>query len=287
MHPDRTIGIVGGTGWLGRSMAEAILSAGLVSPSSMILSSRSGRSPLSATWPGIVATSDNATLAARADVIILSVRPEQFGQVMIDAGSKLVISVMAGVPVRMLRARTGATRIVRAMPSAAVETSTSYTPWYAAAAVSAADRSFICTVLETFGTTDEVPREQDIDILTGLTGSGAAFPALLATAMTGYARDQGILPDIAERATASVMAAAAGLSGSSAGSIEATLRRYLDYDGTTTAALKAMTAGGFEASIMAGLTAAEATVRRIVTLMSEPDCTREQQRSKTERGESS
>jgi pyrroline-5-carboxylate reductase len=252
-----TIGIIGGTGWLGSAIARSLLKAGFVEPSQLILSSRSEANRL-AGWPGVACTADNQELAACSDVIVLSVRPDQFPAVEIDARGKLVISVMAGVPVATLAARTGSDLIVRAMPNAAAEIGKSYTPWFASAGAGAEDKELVRQLFETCGTTDEVFREADIDYLTGLSGSGPAFPALLAQAMMDHAVAKGLPRDIATRAAIAVVAGASQLLGAHYVSPEETVRAFLNYRGTTAAGLQGMIDGGFIAAVGAGLDAAEA-----------------------------
>jgi pyrroline-5-carboxylate reductase len=251
-----TIGIIGGTGWLGSAIARAMLKAGFVEPSQLILSSRS-TTGLSG-WPDVACTADNRELADRSDVIILSVRPDQFSTVEIDARGKLVISVMAGVPVAKLAGNCGSDRIVRAMPNAAAEIGKSYTPWFASDGASGEDEDLVRQLFETCGTTDEVFREADIDYLTGLTGSGPAFPALLAQAMIGHALAKGLPRDIATRAAIAVVAGASQLLTEANASPEETVRTFLDYRGTTAAGLRGMIDSGFIAAVGTGLDAAEA-----------------------------
>src|SRR5262245_51528383 len=92
------IGIIG-AGWLGGSIAEAILRTGLADPGDLTLSyrrSRPDRLPASH-W-----TTDNQLLADSSDVVILSVRPEDWGSVPVKLERKLLISVMAGIRVSAL-----------------------------------------------------------------------------------------------------------------------------------------------------------------------------------------
>jgi pyrroline-5-carboxylate reductase len=253
-----TVGIVGGNGWIGRSIGRAMLKSGFIDPAALVLSSRSGLATGYSEWPGIRATSDNGELAERADVIVLAVRPDQFASIRIDASGKLVVSVMAGVSVAALRAGTNAERIVRAMPNAASQIGRSYTPWYAATAVPGDDRQLVQGLCETFGSADEVPREADIDYLTGLTGSGPAFPALLASAMLSHALAQGLAPDVARRAVTGVVAGAGQLVTEQGEPPDMIVRRFMDYRGTTAAGLRAMMDRGFQDAVHAGLSAAEA-----------------------------
>lgn len=205
-----TVGIIGGTGWLGSAIARSMLDGGFIAASQLVLSSRAPDAGLT-DRPDVACLADNRELAARADIIILSVRPSQFPAVDIDTSGRLVISVMAGVSVATLAARTGTSRIVRAMPNATAEIGKSYTPWFAAEDASSADKVFVRQLFETCGTTDEVFREADIDYLTGLSGSGPAFPALLAKAMLEHALARGLPRDIAMRAVTGVIAGASQL----------------------------------------------------------------------------
>jgi pyrroline-5-carboxylate reductase len=258
MLKGRTVGIIGGNGWLGRAIGGSLLKAGFIDAGSLTLSCRSGRPSDFGDWPQVHWTSDNRELTGRSDVIIVSVRPEQFPAVAIDACGKLVISVMAGVPVATLRVRTRSEHIVRAMPNAAAGIGRSYTPWFAADAVSAVEKDYVQALFETCGAADELPRETDIDYLTGLTGSGPAFPALLADAMLTHALSRGLPPDIAKRAVACVVAGAGQLVASPGAHPAEIVRTFLDYQGTTAAGLRAMIGSGFEQAVHAGLDAAEA-----------------------------
>ena len=94
----------------------------MIGPDRLTISSRSGPGTAFRDWPGVQWTSDDRELAARSEVAILSVRPQNF--------RSLVISVMAGVSSQTLARRSRSERIVRAMPNAAVEIGRSYTPWF-------------------------------------------------------------------------------------------------------------------------------------------------------------
>lgn len=175
-----SIGIIGGGGWLGRAIAEAIIDAQTVAAEHLTLSHRSGQPDFlpNATW-----TRDNQELVDRSDVIIVSVRPQDWPAIDITASGKLAMSVMAGITLDQLAGRLKTDRVVRTLPNAAAEVRNSYTPWISSQGVTADDRNVVRRILEACGAADEVKTEADIDYLTGLTGSGPAFPALLAAAM--------------------------------------------------------------------------------------------------------
>ncbi|KAA0980402.1 pyrroline-5-carboxylate reductase [Pseudomonas sp. ANT_H12B] len=201
MH-NRTLGIIGGTGWLGRAIAEALLDSGFISADRLLVSNRSGSSTFG---PQVRLLADNQQLVELSDIVMLSIRPEQFRELQIDAKGKRVISLMAGVPAAAISAATGADLVIRAMPNAAVEIRQSFTPWYSAGSLCERDRALVQRLFECVGAADEVPDEDCIDYLSALSGTGPAFPAMLYKALVGQAVAAGIPPAIAQRAAHGVV----------------------------------------------------------------------------------
>ncbi|MBB4219199.1 pyrroline-5-carboxylate reductase [Rhizobium sp. BK212] len=247
------IGIIGGGGWLGGAIAGSILDAGLVGPRNLSLSYRS-EPPRR--FPNSFLTTDNQELADRSDVILLAVRPADWHALEFDAGGKLVISVMAGIRLDTLSGRHNTDRVVRALPNAAAEVTRSYTPWTGASDVTEDDRAVVRAIFQACGSEDEVGGESDIDYLTGLSGSGPAFPALLAAAMMSDAVTHGLPAEIAQRAVNTVMTGAGRLLERRDECPDDVVQTFLAYRGTTAAAIEGMRAAGFDASVAKGLSAA-------------------------------
>jgi pyrroline-5-carboxylate reductase len=201
-------------------------------------------------------TNDNRALVDRSDFIILSVRPQDWPSIEASAPGKLVISVMAGITLADIAARLGTGRVVRALPNAAAEIGKSYSPWTATAEVTAADRATVRHILDAVGSEDELASEAMIDYMTGLSGTGPAYPALLATAMMRDAIAHGLPPQIARRAVVALLVGSGRLFEKSDGNPEDTVAAFVEYRGVTAAALQAMRAGGFEQAVSAGLAAA-------------------------------
>lgn len=252
-HETLRVGIVGGAGWLGGALATALVDSGVVRPQDLCLSYRSERPDR---FEASVWTRDNQALADCSDVVVLSVRPQDWEGLCLDLGGKLVISVMAGIRIEAIARRHGTLRVVRSLPNAAVEVRRSYTPWFAAASLSPRDRDTVRSIFDACGTHDEIAREDDLDFFTGMTGSGPAFPALLASAMIDAAVAHGIDRAIAARGARAVLVGAGHLLERTEADPAETVQTFLDYQGTTAAALAAMQASGFKAAIGKGLTAA-------------------------------
>ncbi|MEO5760165.1 MAG: pyrroline-5-carboxylate reductase dimerization domain-containing protein, partial [Mesorhizobium sp.] len=164
--------------------------------------------------------------------------------------------VMAGIRLADLSEKHNTSRVVRSLPNAAAEVAKSYTPWIATDDTTEADRVTIRAVFNACGVQDELGSERDIDYLTGLTGSGPAFPALLADAMMRDAVRFGLSPDIARRAVNTVLAGTGRLLELRDASPADTVEAFLDYRGTTAAAIETMREASFAEAVAKGLAAA-------------------------------
>ena len=145
-----------------------------------------------------------------------------------------------------------------AIPNAAASLRQSFTPWYAMPPVTAENKLIVQALFDVCGEAAEVPQEGFIDYCVGMTGSGAAFPALLAQALEAHAVAQGLPADFARRAALGVVVAASQLLAAEGSKPELIVQEMIDYNGTTAAALRAMRDNGFSGAVGAGLDAAAA-----------------------------
>lgn len=250
MNGSIRVGIIGGGGWLGNAICEAILEAGVVEQRTLSLSYRKDRPRR---FPDAFWTTDNRELVERSNVVILSVRPQDWPSLKVSIADRLVISVMAGIRLSAICDQHATTRAVRAMPNAAAEVGKSYTPWFASENTSEDDRAIVRTIFDACGEQDEVGSERDLDYLTGLTGSGPAFPALLAAAMVDHAIAFGLTRKVAEKAAITVLTGAGRLMERQPQTPDRLVEAFLDYRGTTAAGIEAMRGAGFDAAVAAGL----------------------------------
>ncbi|WP_434562583.1 pyrroline-5-carboxylate reductase family protein [Pseudomonas sp. Z4-20] len=255
---NETLGIIGGTGWLGGAIAKAVLAKALLPAGNLVISNRSGSHPLA--QQGACLVTDNQDLVDRSDVIIIAVRPEHFTRLNINATGKTVISLMAGIKAQVIVAQTSPAAVVRAMPNAAVEIGQSFTPWYCAGEVEATTRSFVQRVFECVGTAAEVQEEDFIDYLSALSGTGPAFPALLMTVLANQAMAAGIPGDIAQLAAKNVVVNSSQLLASR--DAQQMIDALVAYRGVTAAALQTMTEGHFEEQVARALQAGASVARK-------------------------
>ncbi|MFC3284131.1 pyrroline-5-carboxylate reductase family protein [Litchfieldella rifensis] len=253
MSQNTVIGIIGGHGWMGRALGLSLLEQGVVSAGQLVVSSRSGSGDAYRDWPDVRCVKDNRELVALADVIVLSVRPEDLASVDIEAQDKLVISLLAMASLQAISSQVGSRRVVRAMPNAAAEIRRAYFPWYASQQVTEADRQLVQALLESCGKARELPAERDLDYLTALSGAGPAYPALLAQAMLEHAKGMGIADDIAREAVMQTLVGGSLLLEKLGDDPGDMVERLIAYDGTTSKGLRTMIDGGIEQIIHRGL----------------------------------
>ena len=255
------LGLIGATGWLGTALGTRLLQGGWPE-GEMILMNRSAPRDIYAAWPGVRWAADAGDLCQGADVVVLSVRPEDFPLPGFDGAGKLVISFMTAWSLDRLAALCPGARIVRAMPNGGASTGQSFTPWVAGPGLPEAEAALVARILGAMGDQAQVADEGALDYLSALSGSGSAYPALLAQAMLTHARAQGLPEDIARRAVGSVLASGAALAGQveTAGAL---LDTYRGYRGVTAAGLAAADRAGFGAAVAAALDAAGAQAARM------------------------
>lgn len=259
------VGIIGGTGWLGRSLGRGFLSSGALGHDELIVANRSGTRRGYEEHPEIVVTTDLQRLLATARSVILAVPPADFGALRFEAGERLVISIMAGASVARIAERCGTQAVVRSMPNVAADFGLCYTPWWAGEAVDAERRAAVQSLFESCGQADEVASEAQIDYFTALTGPVPGFVAQVADCMVAHAVAHGVARRIAERAVKQLFHASGVAMAHSTLSPAEHVSQMLDYDGTTAAGLRRVLGTSLRDPIGAGLEAAWAKARTDMT----------------------
>jgi pyrroline-5-carboxylate reductase len=250
------LGIIGATGWLGNALGDALLGNGLWKAEELVLLNRSGPSKKYEGFPDVIWAKDAAELCEQCDIIVLSVRPEDFPVQNFDAKNHLLISFMAAWTLDQLQTIAPQARIIRTMPNGGATTRQSYSPWVTGQGVTEADRELVVHLLSAIGTEDRVETEDQLNYLTALSGSGAAYLALLAQAMFEHARQNGLSPHVASRAVEAVICGSAGILTGKMAAMDTILDAYMSYRGITAAGLTAAQKAGFKESIAAALDAA-------------------------------
>ena len=204
---DKQVGFLG-AGNMGEAIIRGLLQTGLVPAASIAAAdARADRLQQIAKQYGVRAAASNRDLVAAADIVILAVKPQTMASVLKDiAGgvdrAKLLISVAAGVPVAALRAALGKpARLIRVMPNTPALVREGVTAIARAEGLEAGDLEL---AQELFGAVGRVVvlDEDALDAVTGLSGSGPAYIAIVIESLADGGVKMGL-----DRATAMVLAA--------------------------------------------------------------------------------
>lgn len=194
----------------------------------------------------------------RIDVCVLAVKPNDIGSTAQDVADTLdsktvVLSIAAGITLEKLQSKLPGFPVVRAMPNLAASESLSATAM-CSVGVSERDEAFAREILETFGTVDRV-NEQDMNIVTAVSGSGPAYFFLLCEHIVSAAVQAGMNAQIAQALVLQTLQGAAALAKDS-GSFSLLREQVTSPGGTTQAAVEEFEKKGLEDAIKSGIKAA-------------------------------
>jgi len=200
----------------------------------------------------------NTTAAAEtsdSDVVLLAVKPQQLRAAAEGVRpllhAQLVISIAAGVrSAELSRWLGGYQRIVRAMPNTPALVLAGASVLYALASVTSAQRSVAEGILAAVGSTLWVEREELMDAVTAVSGSGPAYVFYFIEALEQAGRELGLAPADARQLSLDTFFGAVRLA-REGGEEPAVLRaRVTSKGGTTERALRSMEADRVRALIV-------------------------------------
>ena len=215
-----------------------------------------------------VRTFDRAGPAlAAATLVVWAVKPQFFQAAAAPCaphvGAALQLSVMAGIRSDAIARASGSERVVRAMPNTPALIGQGIAGLYARGAASGADRATVEAVLATTGQLLWVAREEDLDAVTALSGSGPAYVFYFVEAMMQAAREMGLSSEQGRRLALATFAGATALAQASDDPPELLRERVTSKGGTTHAARASLDASGVKAAFVQALHAAQQRAREL------------------------
>ena len=206
--------------------------------------------------------------AAKAGCIVLAIKPQQMreaaGALRPLLRSQLVITIAAGIRVKDLsRWLGGYERIVRVMPNTPALALAGMSGLHASRAVSPRERAAAQRILSAVGATLWVEREEDLDSITAVSGSGPAYVFYFIEALEQAARDLGLAPGAARQLALETFAGAAKLAAQSGESPGALRERVTSKGGTTERALASLEADRVREAIVRAVQAAASRSREL------------------------
>jgi pyrroline-5-carboxylate reductase len=255
-----------GGGNMASALIGGLIATGVDSRSFRVVEPHAAqRERLAARFAGIGLFAEPAAAAVNgADLVVLAVKPQQMreaAQALAPhvGGAAAVMSIAAGTRIRdIARWLGGYARIVRAMPNTPALVGAGISGMFAAADVAPASRDLAARVLQAVGAVIEVEREELLDAVTGISGSGPAYAFYFLEGLEDAARELGFGDADARKLAYATFAGAIELAQAS-DDAPATLRAQVtSRGGTTERGIGVLDREGVKATFVAAVKAAAA-----------------------------
>lgn len=233
-----------GAGNMASSLAGGLIAKG-VEPTTLTLADineqqlQAARSTL-----GVATARDNVNACAKADVIVIAVKPQVVAQVIptlratVAQRNSLVISIVAGTPLSRYAEWLGPdAAVVRCMPNTPALVELGATGMLANANVNDTQRELAKHILSSVGLALWLDNEDQIDAITALSGSGPAYFFLVMEAMMAAGQAMGLSESVARQMTLQTALGAAHMAITSDVGPSELRRRVTSPGGTTERAL--------------------------------------------------
>ena len=258
---DRTIAFVGG-GVMGEAMIRGLLTQEIVTPAQIIVADPwSERTSYLAQTYGIAATQDNREAAEAGQVVVLSIKPQSVPYVLPEIRGHLhrqdlLLSIIAGTPIRRLADGAAHASVVRAMPNTPAQIGMGITVWTATPEVSAAHKQQAQAILGSLGEEIFMEQESYLDMATALSGSGPGYVFMMMEALIDAGVHLGFPRHVAEELVFQTMRGSVEFAAQSGKHVAELRNQVTSPGGTTAAALYHMEKGGLRTVISRGIWAA-------------------------------
>ncbi|MBP8927594.1 MAG: pyrroline-5-carboxylate reductase [Ottowia sp.] len=258
LPPTTRIAFIGG-GNMASAIIGGLIRQGLPATQVMVVEPFEATRVLLKSQHGVQAHPTPGPFLADADLIVWAVKPQSFREAAAPvapfAGRALQLSVMAGIRAADIAAASGSARIVRCMPNTPALVGRGMTGLFDASGAPA-DRQLAETVIRTTGDVLWVEREEQLDAVTALSGSGPAYVFYFLEAMQQAGVELGLTPEQARALAVGTFAGGAHLAAQSAEPLATLRERVTSKGGTTHAALTALEQAGVKAAFVKAMHAA-------------------------------
>jgi len=251
-----------GAGNMAEALVKGLLRAGVATPDEIICTDRRHeRGPELQKRYGVRFSTSNVEAVQAAGIVVLSVKPQVMDKLLEEIGpsldgSKLVISIAAGVPLAAIERKVGhGVRIIRTMPNTPALVGAGATALSAGEHATEADLTQAQALFDAIGMTVIVD-EPLLDAVTGLSGSGPAYIFLIIEALADGGVKAGLARAQAQDLAAQTVFGSAKLlieTGEHPGRLK---DQVTSPGGTAIAGLHTLEAGGLRTTLMNAVEAA-------------------------------
>lgn len=191
------IGFIG-CGNMGQAMLWGMLSSGRVKTSEVLVSTKTMASRMNLQKKyGVEVAEKNTEVAMKADVIFLAVKPQYYEEIIneikvVPLDGKILVSIAPGKTLGWLEEKISRrVKIIRSMPNTPSMVKEGMTGICANDLVSASEFDAVCKLFNTFSKT-EIVTEQQMDVVTAVSGSSPAYVFMFIEAMADAAVEGGM-----------------------------------------------------------------------------------------------
>lgn len=246
---DSRIAIIG-AGVMAESMIAGLLAQEMIAPERIIASHprEARRSQLEDRF-GITVVESNLEAASDADLILLTVKPQVLSAVMRQLHGTLrswqvVMSILAGSPIRMLQEGLDHDAIVRVMPNTPAQIGEGMAVWCCTEAVNETARQRVQAALGALGDELQVESENYVDMATALSGTGPTYVFLMMEALIDAGVHMGFPRRIAEQIVLQTVSGSVSYARESGKHLAELRNMVTSPGGTSAAAIYQMEKGG-------------------------------------------
>ncbi|PLR76408.1 pyrroline-5-carboxylate reductase [Bacillus sp. V3-13] len=264
-----------GAGSMAEAMISGIVEKELLEKEKIWVTNRSDQKKLAKLHQryGVSISGSGAELFDGADAVILAVKPKD-AAVAVSAirpfltAKTLIISVLAGVSIESIQKLAGKElAVVRAMPNTSAAIGKSATALAVNSRVSLRQKKMAETIFNTIGLTAAVAENQ-LDAVTGLSGSGPAYIYYLVEAMEKSAAEIGLEKGLAKELIIQTLLGAAGMLDSSNKAPKQLRQDVTSPGGTTEAGIKVLEAHGVQDAFISCIKEATAQSKKLGSMLS-------------------
>ncbi|HJR93406.1 MAG TPA: pyrroline-5-carboxylate reductase [Acidimicrobiia bacterium] len=261
-----TVGILG-TGAMGEALLRGLLIAGWKTDEIALAVRRPERAAALVASSGCGVTLDAREAAHGRQVLVVATKPRDVGGLLetlapVVTTEQVVVSVAAGVPIRVFEERLPGVAVIRAMPNTPALVGEGMTGMAAGSHADAGAVRAAGEVLAAVGTVREMD-EALMDAVTAVSGTGPAYVFLLAEALTEAAVREGLPRDLAETFVHQTVRGAGHLLTETGGKPSDLRGQVTSPGGTTAAAVHVLEQGGFRALVEDAVRAAAERSRQL------------------------
>ncbi len=258
-----------GCGNMGLVYARAFLRYNIVKPEDLLLVEKNEmrKEELVQLQIGRVVTPSDPAIGA-SDIIIIAVKPQDFSELApllrkVLSPATIVLTIMAGIKISLLENQLQHKSIVRAMPNSPVEIGMGITGFSANKEVSAEQIRKVENLLATTGRTVFFEKEDMLDAVTALSGSGPAYFFYLVKSMIEAGEEMGMDKAVATLLVKQTMLGAFHLVNNANKSLDELIKTVSSKGGTTEAAFGVFNANGVGENLGKGILAAEKRAKEL------------------------